>query len=101
MLLQHVQLQGHFLQFLLHVGAAHQAGAGGEFQPVAGQGAAADRHPQFGVAGAVDPADRGGVMAPFKRLQAAQGRHRFAAGQAGHGRGGVQGGGQGQGVVVA
>lgn len=101
LLLQNPQLQGHLLQFALGLGAADQTGPGRRFQLVSAQGAAADRHPQVGVTGAVDPADWGGVVAALEGLQAAQPGHRLAPRQARHSGGGMEGGGDAQGLVLA
>ena len=99
LLLQNPQLQGHLLQFALGLGAADQTGPGRQFQLVPAQGAAADRHPQVGVAFTVKPADGGGVMAPFEGFQRAQPGHRLPAGQARHGGRRMQSFRQGQGVL--
>ena len=84
------KLQAHFLKLPLGDGAADEASPCGEIQATSLGMAASDRDPELGITSAVDPADRSGVIPPFKRFQRSQPGHRFAAGQSGNGRGGMQ-----------
>jgi hypothetical protein len=74
------QLQTHFLKLPFGNGATDETSPCGEIQTTSLGMAASDGNPEFGIASAVDPSDRSGVIPPLKRLQCSQPGHRFAAG---------------------